>query len=109
MIKGLKRLAGGGLLLLEVRGLRREVARLADAQERQAVVLEQFFARQYPTPVQPDPNAPPVEVSYVNAEHQRLLMEVELRLTQAKGQPPSEEEILAEFDRLSGISEQVQG
>lgn len=103
MMKGLKRLAGGGLLLLEVRGLRKEVARLADAQERLADVMTSFYARQYPTQVQPDPNAPPVEVSYVNETHQRLLMDVELRLTQAKGQPPTEDEIMAEFDRLQGL------
>lgn len=101
MIKGLKRLAGGGLLLLELRGLRAEVARLATAQERLTEVMAAFFDRQYPTQVQPDPSIPSVEISYVNVEHQRILMEVELRLTQARGQPPTEDEILAEFDRMT--------
>jgi hypothetical protein len=102
MMKGLKRLAGGGMLLMELRGVRKELARLADTQEALLGILHQWYAQQYPISLQPDPTQPAVEIAHVNDEDQRLFMDVELRLTAAKGQPPTEDEILAEFDRLRG-------
>ena len=99
MLKGLKRLAGGGLLLLELRGMRLEIAKLAAAQERTAQVLEAWLAHQYPQKVQADPSLPPVEVTYVDRDEQALLMDCELGLTRALGRLPTEDEVLAEFDR----------
>lgn len=92
MLKGLKRFAAGGLLLRELRGLRQEMAGIR-------AVLESFHAHQFPQTVQADPSRPPVEVTYVNETQQREFMDIELRLTAARGTPPSEEEILAEWER----------
>ena len=99
MMKGLKRLAGGGMLLLELRGMRREIARLAAAQERVAAGLEAWLAHQYPQKVQADPDKPAVEVSYVDREEQALLMDCELGLTKALGRLPTEDEVVEEFER----------
>ena len=100
MMKGLKRLAGGGLLLMELRGLRKEVARLATAQEQLLALAQAVYAQHYPVRTQPNPAGPVVEITHVNAEDQRLFMDIELRLTQATGQPPTEDEILEEYDRI---------
>ena len=88
----LRRLARTGLLLREVRGVRKELSRIAAA-------LETYNQHQWPQHIQPDPDLPAVEVSYVDAEHQLELMDIETRLTAARGQPPTEEEILQEYLR----------
>lgn len=100
MLQGLKRLAGGGMLLLELRGTRKELARLAEAQEQTNHLLARLV--QVWAPLQQAVSlgeAPSVEVTYVNEVQQRTLMEIELGLTGATGQPPTEEEVLAEYDR----------
>ena len=99
MLKGLKRLAGGGLLLLEIRGLRREVAGLREGVERIAQAFELMNAHQWPQQIQADPSVPATEVSFVSNEFQAELMEIETGLTYAKGVPPNEDEVLAEYHR----------
>jgi hypothetical protein len=99
MLKGLKRLAGGGLLLREVRGLRREVAALQVSLGRVASALELANAHRWPQQVQPDPDAPAVVVAYVDDQQQAEFMDIELRLTTATGRPPTDDEVLQEYER----------
>lgn len=102
-IKGLRRLAGGGLLLLEVRGMRRELAELRAVGERIAAALEAYNAHAWPQMVQPISEVPAVEVEYVTNQQQAEFMEIESRLTLAKGLPPTEDEIIAEYNRLHDL------
>lgn len=99
MLKGLKRLAGGGLLLLELRGLRQEVRALAESVSRIALALEARNAHEWPQQVQPDPTIPAVEVAYVHDGQIAEFMQIELDLTRATGRPPSEDEVMGEWDR----------
>lgn len=101
-MKGLKRLAGGGLLLLELRGMRRELADLKVALSRIATALEERNAHEWPQQV-PQGDLPAVEVSYADDVVSQEMMQVELDLTNAKGMPPSEDEILLEYERRKGI------
>lgn len=87
-----RRMTRGGLLLREVRGVRRELARIATA-------LETYNAHQWSQQIQGDPAVPPVEVTYVDTQVQAEFLEIELGLTQAKGTPPTEDQILAEWFR----------
>lgn len=103
MLKGLKRLAGGGLLLLELRGLRAEVQTLASAVSRIAAALEARNAHEWPQQIQGDPSLPAVEVTYVQDEQRAEFMEIELQLTRARGTPATEEEIFAEWERRHGV------
>lgn len=101
MLKGLKRLAGGGILLLELRGIRRDLGLLSASVARIAEALELRNAHQWPTRVTgPLPDGPPVEITYADGEQQREFMEIELRLTAARGMPPSEDEVIEEFNRM---------
>lgn len=101
----LRRFTARGILLREVRAIRQELGRIATA-------FEQYNAHQWPQQVQPDPDQPPVEVSYVDTDYQREMVDIEMRLTQAKGVPPTDEEILAEFIRRypdSNIAQELGG
>jgi len=86
----LRRLASVGLAL-------RELRRLRTAAERIATALELQNAHAYPQLVV-SPDDRETEVTYVDAEHQATLMEIEMRLTAAKGIPPTEDEILAMWE-----------
>jgi hypothetical protein len=88
----LRQVIKGGLLLRELRGVHRQLARIADA-------LETYNAHQWPQQIQPDPDQPGVEVSYVDTLFQQELVDIEMRLTAAVGIPPSEDQILAEYVR----------
>jgi len=95
-MKGLKRLQAGGILLRELRGIRQALERLADVQEA-------TFAAAHPTtPSQaraPDaPEQDPVWVTTVDSQLAADLADIELRLTGAKGMPPTEDEILAAYE-----------
>lgn len=99
MLDGLKKLAEGVALLVEVRALKTEVVGLREAVARIAAALERRNDHDYPTVMVARPGEPAVEVSYVNAEEQVELIDIELRLTAARGMPPTEEEILVEYER----------
>lgn len=99
MLKGLKRLAGGGLLLLEVRGLRWEVAALSAGVLRIASALEARNAHEWPQRIQPPGEVPSIEVSYVDDDAVAEFMQIELDLTRATGQAPSEEMVMDEWHR----------
>lgn len=98
-LAGLKRLAGGGLLLLELRGMRRELTTLTLAVSRIAEALERQNAHRYPTQHDSTQLPATTEVSYADTDTQQEFADIELRLTAAKGLPPTEDEILAEFER----------
>lgn len=102
MRKGLRRWAAGGILLRELRGIRFELKRLADLQER-------LLALQYPqAPMGAEQVGPsqlaedPVRVSYVTDVQSAEFAEIELGLTRALGQPPDEDQIMAEYERRHG-------
>lgn len=95
MFTTLKQLAEGSLLLLEVKGLRTEVAGLRAALQAIAGSL----ARLAPAPLADPPSGSELEVTYVSDAYQAEVMDIELRLTRALGMPPTEEEVLAEWER----------
>lgn len=105
MMGKLRALASGTLLLLEVRRLRRDLAGLQQEIARIATAMELANAHAYPMQIQPDDGLPPVEVLHVDDAQQEEFMDIELRLTRAKGIPPSEEEILKEYE----LRRQVEG
>lgn len=79
--------------------MRAELQGLRQVGERIAAALELANAHQWPQILQPSPDVPPVEVTYVDNDYQVEMMDIEARLTAARGAPPSEEEIFAEFVR----------
>jgi len=97
----LRRLASVGLLLREIRSLRK-------AAERIAAALELQNAHAYPQVV-PAAGDRETEITYVDAQHQATLMEIEMRLTTAKGIPPTEDEILAMWETEQRIGEPPSG
>lgn len=98
--KGLRRLAAAGRILMEVRGLRQEMAAIRTAVDRIAVALEARNAHQWPQ-VQPHvPGEPLMEITYADNAYAQQLMEIELSLTRATGRPPTEDEVIAEHQRL---------
>lgn len=99
MLDGLKSLVAGGVLLHEIQGLRTALTTLIGATERIASALELRNAQDYPPPAVANPDGPPLEVAYVDGAQQAAFMDIELRLTQARGAPPTEDEILLEFQR----------
>lgn len=88
------KIAGGiiAVLLPEVRKIRRALQRIARGLEEQNALAR-------PTVPVRAANEGDTEVTYVNDAVQAEWMDVEMRLTQAKGIPPSEDEILAEWER----------
>lgn len=87
-----------------LRGIRLELARIADAQERLADGYDWQLReqrKQQDLAIQQDRPAAEgdIEVTYVNDGEQELWMAIELDLTRATGRPPSEEEIMAEYQR----------
>lgn len=50
-------------------------------------------------PLPRDPAAPVVDITYVDNQVAGEFMDIELRLTQARGMVPTEDEILQEFER----------
>lgn len=94
MMKGLKRLAGGGLFLRELRSIRLELGRIATA-------LELSNAHHWPQQASSTPaeDLEPTTISYVNNAEQAELAEIELAMTRRMGIPPSEDEVMAEFNR----------
>lgn len=99
MIKGLKRLAAGGILLRELRSIRQELTQMRSALTRVAEALEAHNAHAFPQQVQMDAAQLPTEVAYISDEQAQELMEIELRLASATGRAPSEEEIVQEYER----------
>ena len=104
MLKGLKRLAGGGLLLMELRGIRRELAETVQVLKQIAQALQDYNAHQWPHRVaSAHPDLAPTEITFVQDAEQAERMEIEVGLTRARGLPPTEDEILAEFERRHAI------
>lgn len=104
MLAKVRDLLEGATLLREVRGLRREVKGLRDAVTRVATALELRNLREYPEAPQIDPTLPAAEVTFVDREEERQLMEIELQLTQQLGRTPTEAEIFETYDQLREAS-----
>lgn len=100
MFDSLRKIVEEGALLLELKALRTEVRDLSSGVARIAAALEAHMAHLAPAPpAAASPDSPAFSVSYVNDEEAAAMMDVELRLTAATGQPPTEDEVLAEWDR----------
>lgn len=100
LFRGLRQFGLLRYLIWEIRKFRAEQQHARVAMERIARALEDRNAHDYPQIIQPNPDEPGVEVTYTNDQEQAELMEVEMRLTRATGQPPTEDEIIEEFNRL---------
>lgn len=93
------RLSGFLFLRKDLRAIRHEVAGLRASLDRIANAFELANAHHWPT-VQPLPaDDAAVEITYADSRAQQEFMDIELGLTQARGMPPTEDEIMAEFDR----------
>lgn len=106
MMQGLKRWAAGGILLREIRGLRVEVAGLrqdlSQVLARLAVALEAVALQgqaDEPAPEAEGVTTPGIEITYANDQVMQEFMAIELDLVQATGQPPTEGQILQEYER----------
>jgi len=87
------------LLLPELQLLRQDLQQINTTLAQIAGALDYRNAQEYGVQVQPDPAVPAVEIAYVRDDYQAEIMDIELRLTQASGAPPTEEEILQEYER----------
>lgn len=96
----LRRLLRGSLRrhAREQRALRLELQDIKAALLRIAGALEQQWPPLPAAPSDVEIN-PPLDVQYVDDTFTAETMDIELRLTQARGMPPTEEEILQEYDR----------
>lgn len=90
------------LLLPEIVLLRGELQQINQTLALIAGALTFRNAQEYGITIQPAPGVPAVEVAYVNDDYQAEIMDIELRLTGASGAPPTEDEILAEYERRHG-------
>jgi hypothetical protein len=100
LMRGWKTLLRGLVFRRELRGIRADLKGLRVAAERIAAVLE---AQRPAAPREGSEADPLVSISYVDDAAAAEFMDIELRLTQAKGMPPSEEEIMAEYERRKGV------
>lgn len=118
----LGRMQGWGLGILayrEVRRLRRDLQGVTGQLTRIADLLEAQYRLEYGDPVQETRQAHQTATDeavygepnvYVNTQEAQALLEVELRLTRAKGVPPTEEEVLEAYHRDQiRVLEQIAG
>lgn len=83
-----------------LRGIRLELSRIADAQERMTELYVRHLEAQAVAIQQPAPaKEGDIEVTFVHDGEQELWMECELALTRATGRAPTEEQVLAEYQR----------
>lgn len=97
VMRGLRKLQAGGILLRELRGIRQALERLADVEERRLEMEQGPGVSAYDDPEGPDPV---VEITEVDTQLASELADIELRLTTAMGRPPTEEEVLQAYDAL---------
>jgi hypothetical protein len=94
MFTALRTFARTRTVLKEIRALRQAAERIANAME---------FANQATWPVtQPKTDElqdHSTDIGYISDAHAKELMDIELELTAATGQPPSEDATWAEFER----------
>lgn len=92
--KGLRKLQAGGILLRELRAIRAALERANELKEIELAV-------QGVTTHAPAEGADPaVLITEVDTQLAAEMAGIELTLTGTLGQPPTEEQILAEYERL---------
>lgn len=91
------------ILHAELIGVRSALERIATAIEA-ANLAEGIGASQLV-----DPTQPAVEISHVDTQIAEAFMEIELQLTRATGMAPTEDEILAEFERRNPGATRAEG
>lgn len=94
MRKGLRKLQAGGILLRELRGIRKALERANDLKE------QELAAQGWTQTEDPGVEAPPLMVTEVDSELANDMAVIELTLTRSLGMPPTEDQILAEYERL---------
>lgn len=95
----LRRFLTARLLFREIRGMRKDLSRLSQQVERIATALELRNAHEWPQEVAGAEGQPGVEVSYADTQLQQEMVDIESRLTAARGLPPTEDEVVQEFLR----------
>lgn len=95
----LKRFLTARFLYREIRGMRKDLSRVSSQLERIAAALELRNAHEWPQQAAGAQGQAPIEVSYVDTDLQQEMVDIESRLTAARGLPPTEDEIVAEFVR----------
>lgn len=95
MRKGLRKLQAGGILLRELRGIRLELQRANALKAEELRLAHPTYGS--PEPVQDDPGVLVTEVDSMLAAE---MAQIELTLTQSLGMPPTEDQILTEYERL---------
>lgn len=86
------------LLPLEIQAIRADLTALTLAVVRIADALELQNAHTFPLTREATPDSPAFTLTHVDDAEQAELMDIELRLTAARGQLPTEDEILTEFE-----------
>lgn len=90
------------LLIPELTLLRQDLQSINATLQLIGSTLDYKNAQDYGVTIQPTPGVPAVEVNYINDSYQAEIMDIELRLTGASGSPPTEEEVLVEYERRHG-------
>lgn len=100
MLTALRRVARAGILLRELRGMRQEIVGLHHAIAALAQALTTHTRLAYPPLDQrPPTEGPVVEIGFVDDAVTAEYLDIERRLTVARGMPPTEEEVLEEYER----------
>jgi hypothetical protein len=100
-----KRVIRAGWLVRELRGINRNLGRIASA-------LELRNAHDYGLQVrvqQEGQTLRETEIVFVNEAKTEELAEIELQLTRATGQPPSEDAVICEWERRREASMALSG
>src|SRR5258708_2669741 len=97
--QSLRRFTATGILLREVRAMRQELTLLTAAVTHIRQELQRRNDHEYGAVLQPNPELPPVTVTYADDLYGVRISDITARLTQAKGMPPSEEEAFDEYLR----------
>lgn len=98
MRKGLRKLQAAGILLREVRGIRLELQRANELKELE--LRAQGLLRAPAGDLEADPEGPPVLITEVDTQLANELSIIELTLTRSLGMPPTEDQVLEEYQRL---------
>lgn len=94
-----RRTVTGGLLLREIRGMRLALAAQTNQLTQIARELQRRNDHDFGAVVQPNPDLPPVEVSYADDLYGMRIADIVSRLTLAKGMPPTDDEAFEEYCR----------
>lgn len=93
MRRGLRKLQAGGILLRELRGIRKALERANELKQMELSAQGMLQAPQAEA-------EPSLLITEVDSQLANDLSVIELTLTRSLGMPPTEDQILAEYERL---------